>query len=202
MRSLFVGCVAIALGIGVAGEARADKCTDPTAVAAARAAVDAECPCDSFTNHGQYQRCARQVVNALAKAGELPNNCRSEVTRCASRSTCGRPEGFVTCCVTNRNGTTRCTIRRNAGACRAPSGGSACVGLFSSCCDACTSDGCAGGPTPTPSPTPTPTAEPTDTPTPTPTAEPTDTPTPTPSPTPPYGSASRAFVKPVASLLQ
>lgn len=43
---------------------------------------------------------------------------------------------------------------------------------------------------------------PTPTPTPTPTVAPTATPTPIVTPTPPYGSASRAFVKPVGSLLE
>jgi hypothetical protein len=56
------------------------------------------------------------------------------------------------------------------------------VSSFTSCCDACTETGCAGTPTPTPTPTP--------------------TQTPPATPTPPYGSASRAFIAPSGGLLQ
>jgi hypothetical protein len=60
------------------------------------------------------------------------------------------------------------------------------------------------GPTPTTAATPTPTPVPTETPAPTPTVvEPTPTPTEAPTPTPtPGGSASLAFVEPVANLLR
>lgn len=185
MKLVLVGCAAIALAIGVAGEARA-KCTDDAAVALARAQVAAICPCDGFANHGQYVKCARGVANMLADLGTLPNNCKGSVVSCAARSTCGKP-GFVTCCTTDRRGKTRCSIKKGADKCKAPKGGSACVGLLSSCCDACGTGGCVPPPTPTPAPTPT--------------APPTATPTPEPTPTPPYGSASRAFVVPPASLL-
>lgn len=188
MRSLFAGCVAVVIAIGVAGEARA-KCTDDAAVALARAEVAALCPCDGFANHGQYVKCARGVANALAGTGALPNNCKGSVVSCAAKSTCGKP-GFVTCCTTDQRGRTRCSIKKGADKCRAPKGGTACVGLLPSCCDACGDGACV------PPPTPTPTVAPTATPTPAPTASP------APTPTPPYGSASRAFVRPVVSLLQ
>lgn len=185
MKSLLVGCVAVALAIGVAGEARA-RCTDDAAVGAARAQVAAVCPCDGFANHGQYVKCARGVANMMAGAGTLPNSCKGSVISCAAKSTCGKP-GFVTCCATDKRGKTRCSIKNGADRCKAPKGGSACVGFLSSCCDGCDPGGCV---TATPTPTPTPTIAPT------------ASPTPPPTPTPPYGSASRAFVQLVASLLR
>lgn len=188
MKLLFVGIVAFAAAVGVGAPASA-KCTDDVAVALARTQVAATCPCAAFANHGQYVKCARGVANALADANLLPNNCKGSVISCAARSTCGKP-GFVTCCTTDRRGKTRCSTKRNAGMCKAPKGGTACVGLLSSCCDACSSGGCVPTPTATPTPTPTPSAAPT------------ATPTPQPTPTPPYGSASRAFVRPIGSLLQ
>lgn len=185
MRSLFVGCVAVVLALGVAGEAGA-KCSDDAAVALARMQVAALCPCDGFANHGQYVKCARGVANTLAGSGTLPNSCKGSVISCAAKSTCGKP-GFVTCCTTDARGRTKCSIKKGADKCKAPRGGSSCVGFLSSCCDACGDGGCFPPPTPTPTVVP-----------------PTPTPTPvvTPTPTPPYGSASRAFVRPVTSLLQ
>lgn len=185
MRSLFLGCVAVVLAIGVAGEAGA-KCSDDAAVALARSQVAALCPCDGFANHGQYVKCARGVANTLAGSGALPNSCKGSVISCAAKSTCGKP-GFVTCCTTDARGRTKCSIKKGADKCKAPRGGSSCVGFLSSCCDACGDGGCFPPPTPTPTVVP-----------------PTPTPTPvvTPTPTPPYGSASRAFVRPVTSLLQ
>jgi hypothetical protein len=183
MKSLFAGCIAIVLAIGVAGEAGA-KCTDDAAVAAARAQVAATCPCNGFANHGQYVRCARGVARTMVDLNTLPRMCTGNVVSCAARSTCGKPAGAVTCCTTDKRGKTRCSVKKGATQCKAPKGGSACVGTFSSCCDACGVGGCSPA-TPTPTPAPTPTVAP--------------TPTPTP---PPYGSASRAFIRFVASLLQ
>jgi hypothetical protein len=188
MRLVLAGFAAIAMAIGVAGEARA-RCTDDAAVALARAEVAIACPCGGFANHGQYVKCAAGVAKLLADAGTLPKSCKGSVVSCAARSTCGKP-GFVTCCRTDKLGRTRCSIKKGADKCTAPKGGTACVSLLSSCCDACGPGGCVPAPTPTP-PAPTPT----------PTAAPTATPTPEPTPTPPYGSASRAFVQPVVSLL-
>jgi hypothetical protein len=121
--------------------AHAAPCTDAAAVAAARAAVDAACGCAAATNHGEYVACARGVIAGLVDGGELPRSCRGAVQRCAARSTCGRPDA-VTCCRTGQNGVTRGFLKPNAAACRAPSGGSACVGSYPSLCDACDASGC------------------------------------------------------------
>ena len=118
---------------------------DAANVAAARAAVDAGCPCAGATAHGAYVSCARGI---LAAHSGLRPECRSSLARCLSRSTCGRA-GAVTCCRTRATGETRCGIKRSAAGCRPPQGGTACVGIFASCCDACESGGCFAGTTTT-----------------------------------------------------
>jgi hypothetical protein len=191
----FLSGITSFLLLGVLADGAVAKCGDnigdDAAVAATRAQVEAQCPCAAATNHGAYVKCAKGVINAAVANDTLPTQCKGEVRRCAAKSTCGRP-GAVTCCRTNAKGVTKCSIKKDATKCRAPKGGSACLGLMSSCCGACLATGCAG-PTPTPTPSPTPTGG-TPTPPPTPTAGPT--------PTPPYGSASKAFLREPMSLLQ
>jgi hypothetical protein len=194
MKSLVSGMLGVLL-VGVLADGALAKCGDnigdDAAVAATRAQVEAQCPCASATNHGDYVKCAKGVVNAAVANDTLPTQCKGEVRRCAAKSTCGRP-GAVTCCRTNAKGVTKCTIKKDAAKCRAPRNGSACIGLMSSCCGACLASGCAV-PSPTPTASPTPTGVP-----------PTPSPTPTvgPTPTPPYGSASKAFFQEPMSLLQ
>ena len=136
--------------------------TDAAAVAAARIDVASQCACDAFSRHSDYMRCSSTVLAARVHSGTLSSLCKRFVQRCAVRSICGRPS-YVSCCLTSLKGSTTCRIRRNASRCLAPRGGSACVGTASSCCDACTTSGCAAAPSPTPSPTPPPAASPTPT---------------------------------------
>src|SRR5581483_10386355 len=124
-----------ALSARSSARAACDPSVDPdkSDVANAREAVTANCNCSTATSHGAYARCAAGQANAL-----LANaSCASAVKKCAAKSTCGRP-GFVTCCRTNRRGKTTCSTKREATRCVAPRGGTACVGTFASCCDACT----------------------------------------------------------------
>ena len=138
-------CVRLALffsllAIARVGVATCDPSTDPdkSDIANARSAVAANCDCAGATSHGAYVRCAEQQADAV-----LTNkSCARFVKKCASRSTCGRP-GFVTCCRTTSTGVTKCSIKRDPAKCVAPKGGSACVGVFTSCCDACGMGGCA-----------------------------------------------------------
>src|SRR5262249_45181626 len=116
---------------------------DADQVAAVRAQAAATCDCATASSHGAYVSCVAQVVNDAVDSGALRSQCRGDITHCAARSTCGKP-GFVTCCRTSAKGKKKCSIKRNADACRAPAGGSASVGTSASCCDAC-----AGGTTTT-----------------------------------------------------
>src|SRR5438094_796215 len=121
-----------------------DNPSDAQAVAATRAQIAQQCPCSGFRSHGAYQRCASGVTNQAVQAGTPSKACAEVVNNCAGNSTCGR-SGAVTCCQTDATGATTCSVVSRASACKAPSGGSACVGTQSSCCDACVSGGCAGG---------------------------------------------------------
>jgi hypothetical protein len=141
VRSFLALTVFFALG-SVAYAKCGDDPGDAAAVAAARAQVDTDCPCGTFTNHGQYVKCAKTVAIDRANANTLPKQCKGSVIKCAAKSTCGKP-GFVTCCRTNAAGKTTCSTKPDASKCKAPNNGSACVSTFSSCCDACTATGCA-----------------------------------------------------------
>jgi hypothetical protein len=152
--------LALLIVVAAASAAEAVRC-DPTgadamAIAAARADVAASCDCASAATHHDYVRCAVQVVRARVALNQLPPSCRGAVQRCVVRSVCGKPAA-VTCCTTTAAGANQCRIKRDASHCTAPPGGTACVGNYSSCCDACTAGGCALVPTPTPTPSPSPT---------------------------------------------
>jgi hypothetical protein len=116
-------------------------CTDVGAVADVRAHVDGQCPCAGATHHRAYVRCAVAVARAAVTAGRLPKACKATVKHCAAKSTCGRP-GFVSCCRTTAEGVQKCAVKPTAGACKAPKGGTACVGDLPSCCDACGGETC------------------------------------------------------------
>jgi hypothetical protein len=146
----------VSLGWSAALQAKCgDAPGDPAAIAAARAAIEAQCPCAGATSRGDYVRCAKGVVNAAVADGTLPRNCAGTVKRCASKSTCGRPT-YVTCCRTTASGKTKCSVKKDASKCRAPSGGQSCTSGFTSCCDACAASGCVPTDTPAPTATPTP----------------------------------------------
>ncbi len=117
------------------------------AVATARDRIDGQCSCADAATHGAYVSCVADAATAEVAAGRLGAECRRDIVRCASNSTCGRPDA-VTCCRTNARGVTKCHVKSSAMRCRAPNGGSVCVGAAKSCCDACTADGCAASPAP------------------------------------------------------
>ena len=122
---------------------------DADQVAAVRAEASEQCDCEGASRHDKYMQCVEKVAKAAAKDGSLREECKGNVMRCASMSTCGRP-GFVTCCRTDEHGHTMCQIKHGEQDCKAPHGGSACVGSQSSCCDACAANGsCVPGETTT-----------------------------------------------------
>lgn len=71
------------------------------------AAIEAECPCAGETigqdvtqpwrNHGQYVRCVKKYRNQLRKADCLDRAGLRSMSRCAARSTCGKPDRVVCC---------------------------------------------------------------------------------------------------------
>lgn len=144
---LALGRVVVAAGLVALGpQYTFAACTDAAAVVTTRAAAEAACAqmwmaCETASTHGRYVSCIADQVKAAVKAGTLPKDCKGTVVRCAARSTCRRP-GFVTCCRTDRHGKRSCAIKRTAARCVAPKGGSACVSVLESCCDACAGDQC------------------------------------------------------------
>jgi len=114
--------------------AKCDPTTDPdkSDIANARAAVAANCDCAGATSHGAYVSCAAQQANTV-----LTNkSCAGAIKKCASHSTCGKPDA-VTCCLTTTKGT-KCKIKKDAAHCTAKQGT---VGSCTSCCDACPAPG-------------------------------------------------------------
>jgi hypothetical protein len=103
---------------------------------ATRARIDAQCDCGVPT-HREYVRC----VARAAKTAAVSKTLARTIKQCAAKSTCGR-SGFVTCCRTNKQGVTKCSIKDGAAKCKAPKDGKARVGTHASCCDACTATGC------------------------------------------------------------
>jgi hypothetical protein len=113
---------------------------DAAAVAAARARIDQDCPCDGYDGskgrkHGDYLRCATQTVKALVRDGSLKKACKKATRGCAARSTCGSP-GAVACELTTARGRGTCVIKAAPDRCVAPRGGDAQVAAAVSCCDA------------------------------------------------------------------
>ena len=126
-----------------AGRAWAAAATcDPATLATARAAITG-CNCATATSHKDYVKCVGDAVKTVVKAKTLSKECGRAVHKCAAKSTCGA-SGAVACCETNAKGTTKCSIKRDSTACKAPHGGSFCLSTtHSSCCDACGTSGCA-----------------------------------------------------------
>ena len=137
-RSILLAAALLLLGPPIA-HSRCDPTADPdkSDIATARAAVAAHCDCTTLI-HRAFVSCGAQQASLVL----MNKSCASAVKHCASKSICGKP-GSVTCCRTNAQGRTSCTIKSTATKCTAPKGGRACTGNFASCCDACTQGGCA-----------------------------------------------------------
>jgi hypothetical protein len=117
----------------------------------------AQCPC-AAENHGRYVSCVAHAVRQLAAQGDIPTNCKGKITKCAARSTCGKP-GFVTCqiptsecvietgqltgtcandptvtCTTDLECGSKCKIKSSVERCESRGGT---VGIATSCCAGC-----------------------------------------------------------------
>jgi hypothetical protein len=113
---------------------------DAAAIAAARARIDVDCPCDDYDGskgrkHGDYVRCATATVKALVRDSQLKKSCKKATRKCSAGSTCGSP-GFVACRLTSARDQATCAIKASPARCVAPRGGGAeVVGAATSCCD-------------------------------------------------------------------
>jgi len=131
-----LGTALPAVGQDTSGQPCGAEPDDADQIAIVRAMAAGECDCASAASNGDYVNCVDAVADAAVADGSLRPECEDAVLSCAAQSTCGRP-GFVTCCRTNRNGQTSCSIKSAAAFCKAPPRGTACVGSVPSCCDAC-----------------------------------------------------------------
>ena len=93
MKHLRVSWVIVvgALSLLALGAQRsAAKCDPPGAdaadVAAARAAVEANCDCAGARNHGAFVSCATQLTARLRDVGLLTNTERSAIQRCVAHA--------------------------------------------------------------------------------------------------------------------
>ena len=127
MRFLVHGILGLGLVLASSGVASAKKCQDDAAVATARALADVQCSCATATNHGRYVSCVASVAKELVASGDLPGECKGEVTSCAAHSTCGKP-GLGHLLSLDRRGKVKCSTKSSAEKCKAPKGGQACTG--------------------------------------------------------------------------
>jgi len=105
-----IAAIALALTMLTPGAARA-RATETdcdAALQAAKADLDATCPCDG-ADHSAHVRCVTKKLRELSactagtdgkrSCGSVPRTCVPKIRRLASRSACGKPAEMVTCCV-------------------------------------------------------------------------------------------------------
>jgi hypothetical protein len=131
----------VALAFALFGAARAwagcDTAADMDALQKARDLATQNCPCDAAATLGSYIRCVRTVAFQEVAAGRLPLQCKTVMTKCAARSTCGRrSDQAVTCVRTNHLGKASCKVVGLPALCRPFAGGIGCTTTEDSCCDA------------------------------------------------------------------
>ena len=100
--SIFMGLAATAT---IANAKKPTTTCDGSAVAAARQAIDAACPCAgkpdgaggvvAWRNHGQYVSCVTKARKNAARGGNLGQQCLNSAVPCASQSTCGKSDAVA-----------------------------------------------------------------------------------------------------------
>ncbi len=110
-RAVLSGALAVSLLVLSARPGLAkcgDNAGDEQAVINTRKDIETMCHCATSTNHGQFVKCAKGIANGDQ---QLPKNCKGAVIKCAAHSACGKiAKGGVTCCITGKNGQTKCKI--------------------------------------------------------------------------------------------
>jgi hypothetical protein len=124
--------IALTLAALLATSASAAKPEKPdcnASLPAVQAAVAAApCDCAAATNHGQFVRCAGQVVKGLVASESLDRRCKGAMVRVFAKSSCGKADA-VTCCTATRP----CKVKK-AAACERLGGT---PGATPFCADAC-----------------------------------------------------------------
>jgi hypothetical protein len=115
---VFALSVLAVLGCAATTAAKPPTC-DATAVADAKLAVDAACPCAGkpdgqggtlpWKNHGQYVSCVTRATQAEANGAGIARQCLRDVVPCAAHSSCGKSTDVDVACSTLTLGT--CTAQ-------------------------------------------------------------------------------------------
>src|SRR5207247_10811825 len=100
---------------------------DADQVASVRGTAADQCDCHRAYRHSEYVSCVTEVAYAAVAYGSLRPECSGALVYCAALSTCGRPR-FTTRCRTDRQGRTRCSIKRGTPPGTAPPGRAGSVG--------------------------------------------------------------------------
>jgi len=131
MNGLRIALASAALLATSVTAARPEEPDCDAALPAVQAAVAAApCDCATATNHGQYVRCAGQVVKAMVVGESLDRRCKGAMVRVFAKSTCGKPDS-VTCCTETRP----CRVKK-AAACERVGGTPGATPFCSDACDA------------------------------------------------------------------
>jgi hypothetical protein len=109
--------------------AKGSKPDCDASLAAVQAAVaSSQCDCAAATSHGQFVRCAGQVVKGMVAGDALDKRCKGAMVKVFAKSSCGKADA-VTCCVTGRP----CRVKKSEACTRL--GGT--PGSTAFCADAC-----------------------------------------------------------------
>lgn len=92
------------------------------------AVAASQCSCETAATHGQFVRCAGQVVKGLVASSALDHRCKGAMVRVFAKSSCGKAN-TVTCCLADH----ACKVKKSAACARL--GGT--PGSTPFCSDAC-----------------------------------------------------------------
>ncbi len=140
LTRFFAVLLAVAAPAAVA-HAACDTAANASALAGARDAIDAACPCAAATKRGDYVKCAKPVLAARIAGGMLTKTCKSEALKHATKSVCGRP-GAVVCCRVKTNGKTSHKIAKEPATCVSTPALTACTSVYPSVPTGCDATGC------------------------------------------------------------
>ena len=121
--------------------ARCDTVANASALADARKAIDAACPCASAATASAHIKCAKPVVASRIENGLLTKACKGEALKHATKSICGRP-GAAVCCRVKTNGKTSHKITKSAAACTDTPTLTTCVSTYETIDYGCDAVGC------------------------------------------------------------
>ena len=139
--TLIPAAVGLFLTLGLPNEAQAaERCmgvvSDEAEVQAARTALNVACPCAPATEPGDRERyliCVLKFVRDAVERGLVRPECKATLRTSATRSTCARVAGAVTCCGQGSGWLATCKVVSDSSKCS----GFSWLGGTNSCFDSC-----------------------------------------------------------------